>query len=110
MTSAEDWRKENKIAELYDTFPLSEFADAAALYPQFTGTSSFSLACTCSPYSFPIPPLETASLDRRRLAHFGEQVSATMPVSPSTSSRSAPSTVRRRTRTSRLVRSDWKSG
>ncbi|BGP18165.1 hypothetical protein JCM10213_009008 [Rhodosporidiobolus nylandii] len=37
FTSAEDWRKNEKVAELYDNFPLDEFEQARSLYPQFTG-------------------------------------------------------------------------
>ncbi|GAA5906573.1 SEC14 family lipid-binding protein [Sporobolomyces salmoneus] len=37
FTSAEDWRKANKVDELYDSFDLSEFNQAARLYPQWTG-------------------------------------------------------------------------
>ncbi|GAA5984531.1 hypothetical protein JCM5350_004750 [Sporobolomyces pararoseus] len=37
FTSAENWRKENKVDELYDSFDLNEFNKAARLYPQWTG-------------------------------------------------------------------------
>ncbi|GAA5867483.1 hypothetical protein JCM8547_007519 [Rhodosporidiobolus lusitaniae] len=37
MSSAEDWRRTNKISQLYETFPLPEFEQAAALYPRWTG-------------------------------------------------------------------------
>ncbi|GAA5889158.1 hypothetical protein JCM16303_006410, partial [Sporobolomyces ruberrimus] len=37
FTSAETWRKENHVDELYDSFSLQEFDQAAKLYPQWTG-------------------------------------------------------------------------
>ncbi|BGP01747.1 phosphatidylinositol transporter [Rhodosporidium toruloides NP11] [Rhodotorula toruloides] len=37
FTAAEDWRKEQRVDELYDTFPLDEFEMARELYPQWTG-------------------------------------------------------------------------
>ncbi|GAA5862710.1 hypothetical protein JCM1840_002648 [Sporobolomyces johnsonii] len=37
FTSAEKWRKENNVDELYDTFDVAEFRDAQKLYPQWTG-------------------------------------------------------------------------
>ncbi|GAA6030249.1 hypothetical protein JCM8097_009009 [Rhodosporidiobolus ruineniae] len=36
-TSAEDWRRLERIDELYDNFPLDEFEQARRLYPQWTG-------------------------------------------------------------------------
>ncbi|GAA5918708.1 hypothetical protein JCM1841_006253 [Sporobolomyces salmonicolor] len=37
FTSAEKWRKENNVDELYDTFDVAEFREAQKLYPQWTG-------------------------------------------------------------------------
>ncbi|CDR44450.1 hypothetical protein NBRC10512_000053 [Rhodotorula toruloides] len=37
FTAAEDWRKGQRVDELYDTFPLDEFEMARELYPQWTG-------------------------------------------------------------------------
>lgn len=37
FTSAEDWRREERVGETYDDFPVDDFVFTTKVYPQWTG-------------------------------------------------------------------------
>ncbi|KAF2835950.1 CRAL/TRIO domain-containing protein [Patellaria atrata CBS 101060] len=75
----EDWRKENHLAELYDTIDIQEYEDCRRLYPQWTGRRD---RRGIPVYVFEVGHLSSKNVDAytKSTAMKGQQFSSKVPV------------------------------
>lgn len=71
FTSAEDWRRTERIDQLYDSFSLPEFEMARQLYPQWTGRRDNS--------GLPVYVFEVASLTKEKTDPYSKDSSRLEP-------------------------------